>query len=434
MAQEQTFVREYTYKASEIDSKVTSRIIATNQLRSILLNEIGVYVESESILKTTDVDGKFAQNFTENISTISAGITKLKILEEKWNGEEFWMKASITVDLSELEKSLKQLSNDRQKIKELEYVKEQLDQVTKNIEQLKKDLADAKSENQRIAISEQYLSEVHEMENAFSSLFDGIFLSISDGIDDMIKQDPNNGFLYWQRGGAKSIRKDFQAAIIDYDKAIKLGYTDAYEFRAEAKYELKDYIGALSDYDNALEKDKQRHNELVYHCYQGRGLTKIELQDYNGAMNDFNRALDLCDDNLEKAKIYWEIGNLKYQLKDYEGAVRNYKKSKELNPLDAQFYKTRANAKELNRDYEGAILDYDRAIELDPNDPQSYRERAVSKFYIGDYSGAIKEKLPKLEIHTECSFRHFLPIKRPYLNCIINCLKQNSYYLKMAAV
>ena len=120
VAQEQTFVKEFTYKAGEMDSKYSCRIIATNQLRSTLLNEIGVYVESESILKTTDVDGKFAQNFIENISTISAGITKLKILEEKWNGEEFWMKASITVDLKELETSLKQLSNDRQKIKELE--------------------------------------------------------------------------------------------------------------------------------------------------------------------------------------------------------------------------------------------------------------------------------------------------------------------------
>ncbi len=88
-AQEKTFEREYTYKASELDSKVSCRAIVINQLRTTLLNELGVYVQSEQILKTADVSGKFSQDFVENIATISAGITKLNILDEKWNGETF---------------------------------------------------------------------------------------------------------------------------------------------------------------------------------------------------------------------------------------------------------------------------------------------------------------------------------------------------------
>lgn len=389
VAQEQTFIREFTYKAGEMDSKYSCRIIATNQLRSILLNEIGVYVESESILKTTDVDGKFAQNFTENISTISAGITKLKILEEKWNGEIFWMKASITVDPTELEKSLRQLSNDRQKIKELEYVKDQLNQATKSIDQLKKDLTVAKSEIQRIAISEQYLFEVDELENTFSSLFNGVFLSKSEGLNDKIKENPNDGFLYWQRGSTKQIMKDFQEAIIDYNKAIELGYTNAYQFRAEAKYELKDYKGALEDYNKAIEKDNEHHNDLVYQYYQGRGLTKIELQDYEGALNDYDRAIELSDFDWAKAKIYWKRGNLKYQLKDYEGAVFDFKKSKELQPLDATFYKTRGDGKQFAKNYEGAVADYNHAIDMDSNNPEYYFNRAIAKSNLGIYSEAI---------------------------------------------
>lgn len=97
-SQEKIFEREYTYKASEMDSKISCRAITINQLRSILLNEVGVYVVSESILKTSDVNGKFSQDFVENIATISAGITKLEVLDERWNGETFWMRASITVD------------------------------------------------------------------------------------------------------------------------------------------------------------------------------------------------------------------------------------------------------------------------------------------------------------------------------------------------
>src|SRR6267154_6189160 len=93
-SQEKTFVKEYTYKASEADSRVSCRAIATNQLRSMLLNELGVYVESNQLLKTNDIAGKNSQDFAENISTISAGITKLDVLNETWNGETFWMKAA----------------------------------------------------------------------------------------------------------------------------------------------------------------------------------------------------------------------------------------------------------------------------------------------------------------------------------------------------
>jgi hypothetical protein len=38
-----TFEREYTYRASEADSKITSRAIALNQVKTALLEEIGVY-------------------------------------------------------------------------------------------------------------------------------------------------------------------------------------------------------------------------------------------------------------------------------------------------------------------------------------------------------------------------------------------------------
>src|SRR6478609_9241225 len=108
-AQEKTFEREYTYQASEMDSKVSCRAIAINQVRTELLNEIGVYVENEQLLKSVDVGGDFSQDYVENIVTLTAGITKLNILEEKWNGETFWMKAAITIDKKSLEESLKQL-------------------------------------------------------------------------------------------------------------------------------------------------------------------------------------------------------------------------------------------------------------------------------------------------------------------------------------
>ena len=106
VAQEKTFIRDFTYNASDVDSKVSCRAIAIKELRALLLNEIGFYVESESILTTSEVGEKFSQDFVENISTITAGITKLVIIDETWDGKTFWMKASITIDEKSLEESL----------------------------------------------------------------------------------------------------------------------------------------------------------------------------------------------------------------------------------------------------------------------------------------------------------------------------------------
>ena len=51
LAETKTFVREYTYQASEIDSKISCRIIALEQVKRLLLEEIGTYLESVTIDK-----------------------------------------------------------------------------------------------------------------------------------------------------------------------------------------------------------------------------------------------------------------------------------------------------------------------------------------------------------------------------------------------
>ncbi len=78
------YIREYTYKASEADSKITSRTIALDQLKTILLQEIGTHIRQEiSITK----DGSGSTYASEDVEAITAGLTKVEIIEEKWNGK-----------------------------------------------------------------------------------------------------------------------------------------------------------------------------------------------------------------------------------------------------------------------------------------------------------------------------------------------------------
>ena len=46
IADEQTYLREYTYQASEADSKISARAIALQEVKRILLSELGTHVSS----------------------------------------------------------------------------------------------------------------------------------------------------------------------------------------------------------------------------------------------------------------------------------------------------------------------------------------------------------------------------------------------------
>ena len=122
-AKEKTFVREYTYQASEYDSKVTSRANALEQVKRLLLEEVSVFIISEVdwTQKETVIDGKYTMKdvYEQNIKSITAGVTETKIIDEKWNGETYWLKAEITLDTDDIKDKINKVVDDKQNLKDL---------------------------------------------------------------------------------------------------------------------------------------------------------------------------------------------------------------------------------------------------------------------------------------------------------------------------
>lgn len=54
LGQTTRFEREYTYVAGDADSKITARAMALEQVKRILLEEIGVYVHSTIEIRDTE--------------------------------------------------------------------------------------------------------------------------------------------------------------------------------------------------------------------------------------------------------------------------------------------------------------------------------------------------------------------------------------------
>ena len=142
-AEMKTFIRDYTYQASEIDSKQSSRIIATEQVKRLLLEELGTYLESH-----TEVINY--QLTKDQVTTLTGGIVKTKIVEEKWDGEKYWMKAKIDADPDEVAKSIERLRNDSRKVKELEDSRKKTDDTMKDMDKLRTDLETDKDNKDKI--------------------------------------------------------------------------------------------------------------------------------------------------------------------------------------------------------------------------------------------------------------------------------------------
>jgi DNA repair exonuclease SbcCD ATPase subunit len=115
MAENKTFVREYNYQASENDSKVSARAKALSEVKRLLLEELGIYMESYTNYTVEDKSGTITKDFFQNeIKSLSAGITETKILSENWNGVQYYVKAEIEADPTDVARKINATLEKRQ--------------------------------------------------------------------------------------------------------------------------------------------------------------------------------------------------------------------------------------------------------------------------------------------------------------------------------
>ena len=197
-AENKTFIREYHYQAGESDSKISSRTKALTEVKRLLLEEIGVYLESYINYSEEKTEDRISSQFLKKeIEQISAGITETSILEENWTGVEYYIKAEITVDPDDVIRQLNRSIEHRKasvvvdslnmllteantsiKAKEaeiaslrqnLENEQEKLRQQEENLQRLNNELSGLKSRYSQIAKQEQAVqSEIDRISRAFA--------------------------------------------------------------------------------------------------------------------------------------------------------------------------------------------------------------------------------------------------------------------------
>ena len=153
-AEIKSLVKEYTYQASELDSKTTCRAIALEQVKRELLEELGTYVESTTVVQDYQIE-------KDEIKTLSAGVVQTKILDEKWDGKSFWLKAEVSADPDEVAASIEKLKNDQKLADELAESQAEKEKALKEVERLKAELAQSNADKEKLA---QYNEAVNQVQ------------------------------------------------------------------------------------------------------------------------------------------------------------------------------------------------------------------------------------------------------------------------------
>jgi serine/threonine protein kinase/regulator of sirC expression with transglutaminase-like and TPR domain len=200
-----------------------------------------------------------------------------------------------------------------------------------------------------------------------------------------IKLDSHYAEAYNNRSTAHLLMGNYGQAVTDCNRAITLApdFVAAYVNRGIAYTGMREYTQALADYAKALELDPRN----VY-AHFNRGNTYIWMGQNEEAITNYNHAIAL---DPEFVAAYANRGACYNELKNYKLALADFNRAVELNPDYVHAYYNRANLQREFRRYQEAIADYGKVTELNPGHPHVYENRGDAYAAIGEEVAATED-------------------------------------------
>lgn len=149
------FTRDYTYRAGDDDSKNSARSKAIEQVKLLLLEEIGIYIQSYIEIDKEDTRKESSSFLSHEIRTTTAGVTKTQVLTEEWSGNEYKLRVRITIDVEDVIKRINDTIKSRvssQNVAELNTTIKQKDsEIAKISEELRLKKSESSIQQVRLA-------------------------------------------------------------------------------------------------------------------------------------------------------------------------------------------------------------------------------------------------------------------------------------------
>ncbi len=215
----EVFEREYTYQATKMDSKESSRAIALEQVKNLLLDELGIYIENTSVVEEDQIQKR-------EIKVLTAGIVKTEILDEKWDGSKYWMKVKLEADPNDVAKSIAELRKNEEMVKELEDTKNEKEKALQEIDNLKTQLAseqeDITAQKQKYDAAVNDLAAANLTGNGDTAMIYGDYNDAAASYEQVVNMEPTNAIAFYNLGIAYIYMEEYTLAVSDFSRAIAL--------------------------------------------------------------------------------------------------------------------------------------------------------------------------------------------------------------------
>jgi tetratricopeptide (TPR) repeat protein len=218
MASSRKFIESYTYSAGESDSKLTCRMVSLIEIKRLLLERIGTYLESRTEIKDFKVE-------KDELVALTAGVVKLEILDEKWNGEKYTMTAKIEANPNDITRAIEDLRKHKSKLGNIEKLKtindeslEQIREMQSRMQQLQSDLLKL---NQDANANEGILNAWGLYEKAVELRQSGNPKEAIKALNTVIQNNPTH-LAYFERGMAYVETGRYDDAIVDLTEVLKV--------------------------------------------------------------------------------------------------------------------------------------------------------------------------------------------------------------------
>lgn len=224
-----------------------------------------------------------------------------------------------------------------------------------------------------------------------------------------------------EAGNAAYKKKDFDAAIEHYTKAMELDDTDISYItnRAAVYLEMGKYAECVEDCDKAVERGRELHADykMVARALTRKGTAYMKMakcsKDYDAAIEAFNKALtehrnpdtlkklneaERVKRELEQKECFdpeiadkeRELGNDCFKAQKYPEAVKHYSEAIKRNPNDAKVYSNRSACYTKLGALPEALKDANKCIEIDNTFVRGYARKGAVQFFMKDYHKALE--------------------------------------------
>ena len=248
---------------------------------------------------------------------------------------------------------------------------------------------------------------------------EGKYQAAIQEFDEAIRLKPAFSQAYNARGEAYTGLHQIHRGLADYDQAVALNpdFLEALDNRGRANRATGRPREALADFDRALKIKPDSDTAL-----DGRGRAHYDLGEFARAIEDFDSAIKLKPDvaatfnhralarhalrqdskaldDIETAlklkpdfaEAVVDRGNLHRDLGRLDRAIKEYDLAIKMRPDYGIAYYNRGNAYRERREYQDALASYDQAIKFRPNYSPAYNNRAIVYRVLRQYQRAVAD-------------------------------------------